>query len=65
MNAQTKIKARYPSKAKITGLIQIARAAGIDVAGIEVSPEGVIRVMEARAIPAEKPSLFDRLEDQL
>jgi hypothetical protein len=65
MNAHSKIKARYPTKAKIAGLIQIARAAGIDVAGIEVSPDGVIRVMEARAIPADKPSLFEQLEDQL
>lgn len=65
MNAPAKFKARYPTKSKIEGLIAIARAAGIDVAGIEVSADGMIRVMEARAIPSEPQSLFDQLKDQL
>lgn len=64
MNAPTKARSGYPHKAKVIGFVQIARELQIDVAGFEVSPDGTIRVFEARAAPAEKTD-FDRYKDQL
>lgn len=55
---------RYPRKVEIDRAIQAARAAGIDVAGIEISPTGHIRLLEARAIPQPQND-FDRWEDRL
>jgi len=70
MNATsaTKIKPRYPNKPKIKAMVDIARELGFDVAGFEVSPDGSIRVFEARAAPAapaEQVSDFDRFESEL
>lgn len=71
MNAPRRLdraKARYPTKAKIETLgpvlVKVARDCGLDVAGIEVSPDGAIRVLEAPAA-AQSGSLFDQLKDQL
>jgi hypothetical protein len=66
MTAQTsrRDKARYPRKAKIIAAVEIARQLDLDVAGFEVSPDGSIRVFEARAQP-QPTSLFDQLKDQL
>ncbi|RIA37509.1 hypothetical protein DFR49_3394 [Hephaestia caeni] len=64
MGVQERIKPAYANKAKIRNLVETARELGLDVAGIEVSPDGSIRVVEARAIP-RPTSLFDQLEDQL
>ena len=64
MGVHEKIKARYPTREKIKYAIETARALDLDVAGFEVSPDGTIRVFEARALP-QPTSLFDQLEDQL
>ena len=60
--------ARYPTKAKITAAIQLARELGLDVAGFEISADGHIRIMEARmATPDARggATAFDRFQDQL
>jgi hypothetical protein len=44
----------------IRHVIDAARSAGLDPAGIEVLPDGTIRVVEARAMP--KPTLYDELK---
>jgi hypothetical protein len=54
----------YPRKAVIDRLVKAARDCGVDVAGIEFSPNGSIRVLEARAIPQPQND-FDRFESKL
>lgn len=62
MNAPAKF--RYPSTPEIKRIVGAAKACGLDVAGIEVCPDGMIRVLDSRA--AQQPmSDFDRLRDQL
>jgi glycosylphosphatidylinositol transamidase (GPIT) subunit GPI8 len=51
----------YPGKVAMRRALQVARDNGIDVAGFEVTPEGVIRIIEARAVPQEPKSLYDKL----
>lgn len=59
----TTLSARaYPTQAAIGRVISAAKKLGIDVAGVEVSPDGTIRAVEARAAPQPAPSLFDDLE---
>lgn len=55
----------YPSNALIKRLITGAREAGIDVTGVEVTPEGVVRLIAARAPGSGGPTAFDRFEAQL
>jgi len=65
VNAQTRIpKPAYPGKVAIRHAVETARGLGLDVAGFEVSPDGTIRVMEARAMPkpTETGSLYDKLK---
>lgn len=67
MTAQAKLKGAraYPGKVAIKHAVQAARELGLDVAGYEITLEGTIRVMEARAIPQTQSgsqSLFDKLE---
>ena len=62
MNAPVHI--RYPRKAEIARAVEAAKACGLDVAGVEVSPTGAIRIMEARAVPANGND-FDRFEGLL
>lgn len=57
--------ARYATKAKIAHAIEAARACGLDPAGIEITPDGAIKVVEARAIPQSVQSDFDRFEAEL
>lgn len=66
MNAQRAFpRPVYPGKVAIRHAIQAARDNGLDVAGVEVAPDGTIRILEARAMPAETgPSLFDQLEKE-
>jgi len=52
----------YPGKVAIRHVVEAAKAAGLDVGGIEVSPDGTIRVLEGRNIPKPAESLFDQLE---
>jgi hypothetical protein len=63
MTAPTKTKPAYPGKVAIRHAVEAARALGLDVGGFEVTPEGTIRVLEARALT--KPlgdDLFSQLE---
>jgi len=52
----------YPGKVAIRHVVEAARSLGLDVGGIEVSPDGTIRVIDARTLPAKPQSLFDQLE---
>lgn len=61
MNAPSRF--RYPRKAEIERMISAAKACGLDVAGFEVSPDGTIRIMEARAVADMND--FDRFADRL
>lgn len=57
-------KLRYPRKSEIQRAIDAGRACGLDVAGYEVGPDGVIRIMEARARQSAGNE-FDRWADKL
>lgn len=61
MNAPAKL--RYPRKAEIARAVSAAKSCGLDVAGFEVSPDGTIRIMEARAVADLND--FDRFQDRL
>ena len=50
----------YANNATVMRTVAAARAAGIDVAGIELSKEGIIRVMEARLMSDPPLSEFDK-----
>ena len=52
----------YPSDRAIQHVVRVAKKLGIDVAGVEVSPDGTIRAIDARALPQRPASLYDRLE---
>ena len=58
-------RGHYPTKAVVERMLSVARANGLDVVGFEVSPEGVVRVLDKRAIPAAPANDFDRWESQL
>lgn len=45
-------KSPYPRRSHVKQVVETARAIGIDVAGIEVSPSGIVKVIDARAIAA-------------
>jgi hypothetical protein len=53
---------RYPGKVAIRHVVEAAKACGIDVAGIEVSPDGSIRAIDARLAPSRPLDEFERLE---
>lgn len=55
----------YPRRAEIERAVEAGKACGLDVAGYEVSPDGSIRVFEARAMPKHKPTAFDLYEADL
>jgi hypothetical protein len=60
MNMPARLSVRaYPTHRAIAHVVNAAKKLGIDVAGVEVSPDGTIRCVEARARPA---TLFDALE---
>jgi len=66
MTAQGKIeKARYATDAKVRKYVALGKSLGLDVAWFEVSPDGSIRVGEARNPEAEPTSDFDKFKDQL
>lgn len=55
-------KPAYPGKVAIRHAVEAARACGIDVGGVEVAPDGTIRVLRADAMPTKEQSLFDQLD---
>ncbi len=63
MNAPARIS--YPGKVAIRHATEAARAAGIDVGAVEVSPDGSIRIIDARAISKTPADEFERWEDRL
>jgi hypothetical protein len=62
MNAPVKL--RYPSTPEIKRIVRAAKACGLDVAGLEVCPDGMIRILEPRATQAHQTD-FDRYADQM
>ena len=54
----------YPTRTIITRLMEAAKISGLDISSIEVSPDGTVRVAEARA-KSESTNDFDRWEGQL
>lgn len=61
MTVMTAPPRRYPRKVEITRAIQAAKECGIDVAGFEVSPDGCIKIIEARGLAAANDE-FTRME---
>lgn len=59
--------ARTPAtfrKSDVVRLIEAARAAGLKVAGVEVTPDGTLRAVEV-VCPQQSVSEFDRWEAEL
>jgi hypothetical protein len=56
-------RVRYPTKAAVRRAVNSARACGIDVAAIEVSPDGTVRVLPLAAI--ERKPFGDTTWDDL
>lgn len=52
----------YPTKAKVLAAIDMAKEAGLDVAGFEVKPDGTIKVLSAAAFPAAPRDEFEAWE---
>ena len=52
-------RASYPTQAKVRAAVEqfrAAREAGLDVAALEVKPDGTIRVFGPEAFPAADPA---------
>lgn len=60
MGVETKIK--YPGKVVVRNAIEWAREMEIDVAGFEMRPDGTVRVLDARAFPAQPADEFEAWE---
>lgn len=66
MTAAARHATPYVTATRLKKLVEIARAAGLDVdgAGVEFSPDGTVRLLPARAVaPAASP--FDEWEKLL
>ena len=48
-------KAIYPRKAQIERAIAAAKAGGIKVGGVEIDPDGTIRILGEKASAGETP----------
>lgn len=64
MGAQSKIKAGYPGKVAVRQAIEWAREFQLDVAGVELKPDGTIRVLDARAFPAAPADEFSKWDQE-
>lgn len=65
MNAQSTIKAHYPTKAKVRSAAEALhelRIGGLDVAAIEVSPDGTIRILSSAAFPSRPRDEYEQWE---
>lgn len=58
------IKPHHAGSVAIKRSIAAARNAGIDVAGVEVLPDGTIRLLDARLAPQTPADLFEKLEQE-
>ena len=59
---------QYATDKQVERAVDLARRCGLDVAGFEVSADGTIRILDARAMsktPAAPANDFDRFMDQL
>lgn len=63
MGASAVIK--YPGKVAIRRAVEAARANGIDVGSVQVSPDGSIRIIDIRAVPKQPVDEFERWESRL
>lgn len=54
----------YAGAVPIKRSIAAARKAGVDVAGVEVLPDGTIRLLDARLAPQAPADLFEKLEQE-
>lgn len=52
----------YAGAVAIKRAVKAARDSGLDVGGIEVAPDGTIRIIEVRAVPKPTDDLFEKLE---
>lgn len=55
----------YASQREISRIITAAKKSGIAVSGLEVSPEGIIRLFDASTSPAPQRGDFERWQDEL
>ena len=56
-------RSRYPTRSKIRSVVAAARAAGIEVAGIRVWPDGSIAAFDGRlSVRSEHASVVDKFE---
>lgn len=66
MNAPGKVqggaKPHYAGAVAIRRSIAAARKSGLDVAGLEILPDGTIRLLDMRLAPRATDDLFERLE---
>lgn len=53
----------YPRQVEISRAFKAAKACGLDVAAVEIAPDGTIRMVEARAI--ERRDEFSQWEPRL
>lgn len=58
-------KHRYARKVARRQAADWARELGLDIAAIEMSPDGTIRVLGTRAFPQTPANDFDRFESEL
>jgi hypothetical protein len=54
----------YARKSDIARAIEAVKACGMDVAGVRLSPDGSMELLDRAAIPKPQND-FDRFEDQL
>ena len=52
-------KARYATTAKIKQVVGAAKEAGVKVGGVEITPEGVIRVLSERMAAQAPTDAYD------
>ena len=62
MNAHAAFKPRYAGKVAVRRAVEAARGAGIDVGGVDLLPDGAIRILEARMTADQPQDLFSELE---
>jgi polyphosphate kinase 2 (PPK2 family) len=55
-------RSHYPSRANILAIVEAARAAGLDVAAIEVSAHGNIRVLDVSSFPSPPRDEWEEYE---
>lgn len=52
LSEQYKVKVKFPSKAQILRLIEAAKAGGMSVGAVRLSPTGDVTIMDKSTIPA-------------